>query len=325
MSKEKILNDYIDYKATGIKTKRKLVDLKFIINSFLNSSKKSLGDFTEKDLVDYLNKIAPKYSENSFNGIRSYIKSFIKWFFVDYSQRFRNLEKLCRQKKAPQTYQAEEMLSKEDIQKLVQNEESSYWKAYWLTLFYSGSRPGEICSLKWKQVDLNNEGAFIKIYSDKNKNYFDKFVPEDVAVYLRKLQTNNSEFVFPSSANKEGHISVKGVYQRLSKLSKNVFGKKINPYILRHSIATILYNDDKIPNKEDVANQMGHNKSMEKTYSHLSKEKMRERARKIWINPKEDLTPKEKSKIKELEIRILKLENIRKKELIAYNIMKKKT
>ena len=307
MERKKALKDYLEYKATGIKSKRKLIDLGFYIKKFLDSSKKEISNFTEKDLVIYLNNISKNYSISSLNGIKANTKNFIKWFFIDWSSRFRNLDNLCRQQKAPATYQPEQMLSKEDIKNLVQQEHSLSWKAYWLVLFYSGSRPCEICSLKWKQIDFEDEGAFIKIYSEKNKEYFDKFVPEDVAFYLKKLKTNNSEWVFPSSAKQDLPISVKGVYWRLRKLSKTALGKQINPYILRHSIATLLYNDDTIRDKGDVAKQMGHNKSMEGKYSHLSKDKLRERARKIWFEP--ELKPKEKVKIKELEKELNKLKS----------------
>ena len=234
------------------------------------------------------------------NGIKANLKNFVKWYFIDWSSRFRNLETLCRQQKSPSRYQPEQMLSKEDMKQLTDGEKSIYWKAYFLTLYYSGSRPCEICSLKWENVDFENDGAFIKIYSDKNKEYFNKFVMEDVAFYLKQLQNNNSEWVFPSPSKKDMPISVKGVYIRLKKLSQKVFGKHINPYLLRHSIATLLYNDDKIPDKNDVAKQMGHNKNMEGEYSHLSKDKLRERARKIWIKQPQ-LTPKDIERLNKLE------------------------
>lgn len=309
MTKTKVLKDYLEYKAIGIKSQRKLADLKFLIIKFFNSSKKDILDFTEKDLVSYLNKISGEYSVNSLNGIKANIKNFIKWFFLDWSSKFRNLETLCRQQKAPKTYQPEQMLSKEDIQNLVQNEHSLYWKTFILVLFYSGSRPCEICSLKWEQIDFEDKGAFIKIYSEKNKEFFDKYIPEDVVFYLKKLQTNNSKFVFPSPQKKDKPISVKGVYWRFRKLTKEVLGKQINPYVLRHSIATLLYNDDSIIDKNDVSKQMGHSINMEKTYSNLSKEKQRARARKIWIDPK--LTAKENNKIKDLQkqITIMQQEN----------------
>ena len=300
MAKQQTLKDYLEYKATGVKSQRKLSDLRFLVNDFLNSSKKKVDDFEEKDLINHLNKISERYSVSSMNGIKANLKNFVKWYFIDWSSRFRNLEKLCRQQKASATYQPEQMLSKEDMKQLVDGEKSISWKTYFLLQFYSGSRPCEICSLKWKQIEFEDDGAFIKIYSEKNKEYFNKFVPEDVVFYLKQLQNNNSEWVFPSPSKEGQHLSVKGVQFRLKKLSQEVFGKHINPLILRHSIATILYNDDDIKDKNDVAKQMGHSKNMEQTYSHLSKEKLRERARKIWIKQPR-LTPEEKNKIEVLE------------------------
>lgn len=313
--KQKILKEYIDFKQTSVKSTPKLKDIEKYINDFISSSKKNLDKFEEKDLIKHLNQIDKRFSISSLNSIKPLIKHFIKWKFEDYSSRFRNLDKLCRTQKAPKTYQPEQMLSKEDIEKIVQAEHEFSWKVYFLTLYYSGSRPSEICNLKWKDVTFEKEGAFIKIYSEKNKEYFDKFIPEDVAYQLKKLRTNNSEWVFPSilTERKGKPITSKAVYHRLKNLSLKALGKKVNPYVLRHSIATTLYNNDNIPD-DDVAKQMGHSKNMKRVYNNLDENGIKERARRIWIKP-EDLPEQKKheleKKIEELEKRIAILEYIK--------------
>ena len=91
-------------------------------------------------------------------------------------------------------------------------------------------------------------------------------------------------------------------------MSEKYLGKKINLYILRHSIATINYNKDDL--KDDiVARQMGHTKSMKSTYVHNDKAKLKENAKKIYFKP-EDLPPEKKL---ELEKKIEEQNKIIKK------------
>ncbi len=306
MKNEKVLNDYLSYKRTSVKTENKIKDIKRYIELLLNSFPKSLQAVKEKDLVDFLNEMSKKYETGGLNGLKAYIKNFIKWHYEDWSSRFRNLDKLCRSEKADRTYNPKDMLSKEEVEKIVQGEPILKWKAYFMVLFYGGFRPGEVCSLKWSQIDFNkDDGAYISIFSQKNKEHFNKFIPSHVAKYLKLIQTNDSEWVFPSSKKhrKDQPIKEKAGYVRLVKLSQKVLGKPVNPYCLRHSIATILYDDDDI-NDEDVANHMGHTKNMKKTYSNLSESRLKERAKKVWIKA-EDLPEKKKH---ELETRIEKLE-----------------
>ena len=299
--KELLLRDYLNYKRVSIKSKGKLKDVENYISGFLNVSQKSPKEFSEKELISYLNKISNKYSTETLNGIKAYTKNFIKWYFVDWSSRFRSLDNLCRTHKSLSPYKPEQMLTKEDIEKLVQIETEPFWKAFWLVLFYGGFRPSEVAKLKWKDIDFEKEGAFVSLIATKTNNRFEKFLPENVCFYLKKLRDNKSEYVFPRPDLKKP-VSKTSIYYRLTMTSKKAFGKPINPYLLRHSIATILYNDDKLK-ADDVAQQMGHTKDMKFKYSHLSKEKIRERSKGLFINP--ELTPEENNKIKLLQEQLI--------------------
>lgn len=317
MNKETTLREYIEFKRTSVKSEPKIRDIEHYTREFMNSQNKPINNFQERDLIQFINSLN-SYKTRTANTIKAYIKNFIKWNFPEWSSRFRNLDKLCRTEKPEPAYQPEQMLSIEDIQKLVDEEDDLNWKAYFLTLFYGGFRPSELCNLKWTQISFESNGTcFIKIYSKKNKEYFNKFIPEDVTYWIKKIQNNNSVWVFPSplSSRKNLPITQKGVYFRLKSLSERTFNKRINPYILRHSIATILYNKEN-SNDDDVARQLGHSKNMKKTYSNLSEEKIKERARKIYLNT-EDLPPEKKH---ELE---LKIELITKKQEIQEKLITK--
>ncbi len=314
------IEDYLNFKMTSVSDTRTLGRYRYFLKIFLEQINKDTKDITETDVIEAVNKMAKNYKVGSMNDVKILVKSFLYWRYDDIKVRFRNLDKICKGMEKGRTYNPSQMLSKEDIEKLVQTEEEVRWKAFFMLYFYGGFRPGEVCNLKWKDITFDADGgAFITLLAPKTKKNFDKYVPENVCFYLKKLMTNNSQYVFPTKrtkmkvAPKKGEaipvgdkpMTTSGVWQHLVPLAKRVFGKHVNPYILRHSIATILYNRDDL--KDDlVAKQMGHSVSMKETYNNLSMEKIKEQMKRIHIEA-EDL-PVEKKK--ELENRIEKLEEI---------------
>lgn len=318
MGKGEILQDYLDFKRTSVTSKAKLKDIKNYTKMFLDSFKVSVDKAGEKELVSFLNKISKDYSVNSMNGIKAGLKNFIKWYYVDWSSKFRNLDRLCRTQKPPKTYQPEQMLKIEDVEKLVEGEKDLLWKSYWLVYFYGGFRPSEACRLEWHQIEFEDDGAIIKLKTTKTGKEFYKALPKNVEHYLKEWKKfNSSKWVFPSPLNEGKHIHVKSVWHRLKNLSQRVLGKHISPYILRHSIATIKYNDDNLKS-DDVANHMGHSKNMKEVYLNLDEDSIKTRARKLWIAPKK-LTPKERDELKRLR---KNMDNMKKRLLVQGEITK---
>ncbi len=299
-TKAEVVEEYIKYRRLRNHTSS-VNDIKFHIKKFINSTKKSLDDFDDEVLLNYMDKITPKYSISMLNNIKSsYIKNFIKWYYIDWSSRFKNLDIMCKTEKVGETYNAEDMISEDDFKKIIKREESHFWKAYFLTLFYGCCRPTEVCHLTKDMIEFDDDGAFITIYSKKNKTSFIKFVPSDVAFYLKEMINLDHNFMFYNEKTKLP-ITVKAAYWRIKKLSEG----KLDLYTLRHSIATINYGKDI---KDDyIARQMGHSQSMKKKYEHNDKEKLKERAKSIYIIP-EDLPPAERLTLKK------RVEEIEKKD-----------
>ena len=295
--KLKVLKEHIEFKKTSVTSEQKLKEIERYLNRFLKSSNKTLGKFTESDLTNFINSLTQEFGIRSINSIKVYLKVFIKWYFEDYSSRFRNLDRLCKSQEPPQAYEPEQMLEEKDIKKLIEGENDLMWKVFWLVFFYGGMRGVENRSLAWEQVFFEKKGVIIKIYSKKNKKKFYKALPKEVEHYLKEWKKfNQSQWVFPSPIKEGEHIARKTIYHRLVKLSKKVLGKSVSPSILRSSFATLKYNNDNLKD-DDVANQMGHSKSMKKTYVILDDEKLKARARLMWVKPKE-LSPEEENELK---------------------------
>jgi len=307
MSKLHVLDKHIDFKKTSVKFEPKLKDIRRYLGKFINSTRKPLDKFTEEDLVKFINSLSKKYSIRTINDIKVYLKVFIKWHYEDYSSRFRNLEKLCKMQTPSKAYEPEQMLSFEDVEKLVKGEKDLMYKVYWLVFFYGGFRPSEAASLKWGEIFFEKEGVIIKVHTSKTNRDFYKSLPKHAEHLLKEWREyNHSDLVFPSPIKEGEPIKARSICGRLKRLSKKVLGREVVPYAMRHSIATLLYKDDKRED-DDAANQLGHGKSMKHTYMNLDGEEKKAKARKLWIKTK-PLTPEERDRMKELENRIKKLE-----------------
>lgn len=303
---EQKIEDYLEFKKTSVSDPRTFIRYRFFLKVLLSKINKPTEDIQEQDIIGAINKLSKDYKVGSMNDVKILMKSFLYWRYDDIKTRFRNLDKICTQLRKERTYSPDQMLSKEDIEKLVKEEKEPRWKAFFLLFFYGGFRPSEVCNLEWKNIIWDEHGAFIKVYVKKNGKSFEKYIPEDVCFYLEKLKNNNSKYVFPTKRTKmkvirkqgvavpvgDVPMTRSGVYQHLLPLAKKVLNKHINPYILRHSIATILYNRDDLKD-DDVAKQMGHSTKMKETYNNLSMDKIRERMKKIYIEA-EDLPPEKK-------------------------------
>ena len=306
MSKHTILNNHIEFKKTSVKSKDKIKDTERYLGSFLNSTKKPLDKFTESDIAKFLNSL--DYSIRTINDIKSYIKVFIKWNYPDWSSRFRNLDKLCKAQKPQRAYEPEQMITFEELEKIVKCEKDLMYKVYWLVLFYGGFRPSEACNLKWDQIFFEPKGVIIKLHTTKTNKDFYKSLPRNAEHLLKEWKKyNSSEWVFPSPITEKAIVS-RTIRARLSRLSKRALGKVIVPYALRHSIATILYSDDKRKD-DDTANQLGHTKSMKQIYMNLNGDQIKDRARNLWIKTK-PLTPEEQDEIVRLKKEIKTLYNL---------------
>lgn len=313
MHKLHVLDKHIEFKKTSVKHEPKLLDIKRYLGMFLNSTKKPLSKFAEEDITKFLNSLTDKYSIRTINDIKVYLKVFIKWHYPDWSSRFRNLERLCKMQKPSKAYSPEQMLSFEDVEKIVKKEKDLMWKVYWLVFFYGGFRPSECAGLLWDQIFFEKEGVIIKVHATKTNKDFYKSLPRNVEHLLKEWRNyNDSEFVFPSPIKSGSSIQARTICGRLKRLSKKAIGREVVPYALRHSLATILYADDKRKD-DDTANQLGHTKSMKSTYMNLNGEQLKARARKLWIKTK-PLTPEEKEELEFLKEELNKQEAYTQKQ-----------
>lgn len=315
--------DYMLISASEGRTEesiREVLRFKYIIQ-------KNIDKIDLEDLRYFLKELKQSsFSDHTKNKIKGFIQKFLKWAFKDWSKRFNEFEdiRLNTDAQNKKRIDKKSLLSKEDIEKLIEAEPSLFWKTFLITQSEGGLRTKEVRELKWKNVEFEDDGfTTLKIPSKKNRNGTVKINPVVVKVAgnflkeLREQQRKNdidSEYVFHSPQNTNKPIS-KSVNLWFNNLCKKVLGRPANNYLLRHSKGTQL--QEKVRkgevSKDNAVTFMRHSEKMfDKAYSHMTQEDIKQLIKEQIYNNKE-LTQVENDRIKELENQVNKLKNDRKK------------
>lgn len=299
----KIIDEFIGYCSISA-GERKILDIKRSIIQFRDVTEVPFEDLNLKTLHEFLallNKSERK--KHTKNGIKIYLKRFLKWKFKNWSERFNELRDI----RLVNGFNEEKinegnLLKKEQIESIMKKEKNILRKTFFITLYESGLRPQELRTLKWKDVNLNSDGDLseIHIYASKTSKARTVFVKE-ATFYLQNLEEQrDSEFLFPSREGKDKPISKESATLWIKSMGRRV-GIDIFPYLLRHSRATELYLN--MPSK--VAQKfMGHGTDMTNFYTHLSSKDVKDATLKTIYNF-EELPPEKKSKL-EKEVSFLR-------------------
>ena len=174
-------------------------------------------------------------------------------------------------------------LTKDEVDKLMNiNLETPYSyrnKAMFELLYATGLRVSELVSLKFNDIDLNND--FVRVIGKGSK---ERIVPvSDLAIkwlsiYLNQyrpiiLKNRDSEYLFISNALKS--ITRQGFFKIIKQEVKRAgINKDVSPHVLRHSFATHLLNHG--ADLRVIQELLGHSDiSTTQIYTHLVNEKIK--------------------------------------------------
>jgi len=312
-SKEKTtLKEYLIYrKARGLNSDGKLNDVRRYIIQLRYLYQKDLKKMILKDYREILALVnSSELANNTKNHIKVDFRNFLKYIFSDWSEKFYGFEDVrMDSSRNEERINSHTIFTKEEINKLVSHENNLFWKAFLLLQYEGALRTIEVRTLKWDNVKFNVDGNIseINVFSSKTKTARTIFIKDSTAL-LKKLeeeQQNSNDkgvYVFHAKNNKNEPMNKATISVWFRRLTKKVLGREGWNYLLRHSRATELYGlaeSNKI-SKDIAIKFMGHSKDMTATYTHLDKQKVKEML-KEQIYKEEELTPKEKNEIKELE------------------------
>jgi integrase/recombinase XerD len=159
-----------------------------------------------------------------------------------------------------------DVISEEDLVKIVQSTKYPKYKLAFMLGFYQCMRVSEIAKLRQEHVDKNLKLLYIK----QAKGHKDRNIPiaPEVFTKLRYL---------PCGSDKAKDFGIRAIQYAFSLASKKALGKKLNSHLLRHSGITY-YLTKKKWNTMQVQRLAGHSKSsITEIYTHINPEDLVER------------------------------------------------
>lgn len=253
MNFEKISKEWLNYKRISIKDST-YYNYLFIIEKYLNP------EFKDKDIESiqsynyYVQRLQEKLSSKTIRDIINVLKAILKYYESEYECILQvkriNVPKIEKTRLKILTNKEKEQLEKYCFEK-------NTLKTLGIVLcLNTGMRVGEICALKWKNIDLDNKYIYVektlqRVYNQQNKNsniIIDKpksnssirSIPINKKTYevLKKMKKkfNDNDYFLSGKSNK---VVEPRNYQYTF---KSILRKcKLKPYkfhILRHTFAT---------------------------------------------------------------------------------------
>ncbi|AKB45019.1 tyrosine-type recombinase/integrase [Methanosarcina vacuolata] len=280
MSNQKILKDYLrKCKADGLK-EATIKTAEVTLTPFIDwCDDKDLQAFTPDDIYDYLDFIdnykrttkagkVIKYSPNTKQRIRIVLKKFLSYVNPDLGAVIK-LRKL-KDGKIP-----EDILTQDEIEKLIEASRSTRDRAIVATFYESGARRGELLEVRLKHVTFDEKGAVLNIQKGKTGSRRIRLVL--ASPYLRQwiethpLKNDPDAYLFCSNKSPYNVITYVGLAKQLHEIAKRagIQKQRVHPHAFRHARATHLA--ELLP-EQLLKEYLGWTKSstMASVYVHLS-------------------------------------------------------
>ena len=216
------------------------------------------------------------YSTHTMSDYIRFIKRFYLWLIEnEYSTiTEKKLKKIRLPKPDKMTVTTEELLTEEEVLKMIHACGNSRDRAIISMLWEGGFRIGEIGTLQWKQIKFNSWNAVVNT-AEKTGN------PRHIPLVMSRAYLAQWMNDYPFEPAGDNHvflnlrsnepIQYRGLQKKISKLANCAeIERKINPHLFRHSRITDLIR--KNYNESVIKKMMWGNltTSMFATYAHLS-------------------------------------------------------
>lgn len=249
-----VAQEWLLYKQPILK-KSTLSYYKYIIDIRLNSI---LGDEKVSKLKDYnFNNITIKMQEklgnNSTRDTLSVLKSILRYMDLKYNLGL-NVDLIAIPKLATRNIEVFTKEETETLENYLKQSERNIEIGIWISL-YAGIKIGEVCALKWKDINLKNRAIIVRnvvqSIRKKEKNYYtivdevnteycnSRIVPISNQLYekLNSMKTKNNKNNYILT-NSETRIMFPSSYRKVFNRVLKKCGIKHKKYqALRHTFA----------------------------------------------------------------------------------------
>lgn len=245
-NKTAILGFYYDSLSRGLSKARVLkyvTTLELIARLF----GKPFEGATKGEIADFIRKIEDRgYSAWTKHDYKVILKLFYRWLkkTEDYPEEVRWIKTTFRNS----SLLPEEILTEEDVKRLVQHAKSLRDKAFILTLYESGCRIGEILTLRIRNVQFDQYGAVLMVNGKTGDRRVRIIVAAPkVASWIEnhpfKEDAESPLWLNHSTRNRNAPFSYNAAKAVLKDVAKDAgIRKRVYPHLFRHSRATFLAN-----------------------------------------------------------------------------------
>jgi integrase/recombinase XerD len=199
----------------------------FFVDKFLKYTNKASKDLDTDDVKSYLGSLFENKSKNTI----MLAAAAIKFFFVEILDKdFSKIKIPKKEKRLP------EVLTKDEIKKLINACETKKSKLMISLLYSSGLRVSELVNLKPEDIDFEEYIGKVKHGKGAKDRHF--IISQNLSNQIQSyLKNRSNKYVF----SKSNPLTTRNI-QKIVKLTKQKadINKKVTPHILRHSFATHL-------------------------------------------------------------------------------------
>lgn len=217
------------------------------LKGLLLSINKEIERLTKEDIGRYLEMLNKDYKPKTIHERKVFLLVFIEWFFGNKEKRQIDLIKDIQLPRNNDTKLPEEILSPEDVRKMIQVADNFRDKAIMMLLYETACRKGEFLQLRVKHLDLTKkEYGLITIPKGKTTS---RKVPIIFSLPFltdwlnsHPSRDDNESPLFMTSHSWLGRAFGEDGLKRLLKIHARRAGikKKVYPHLFRHSRLTEL-------------------------------------------------------------------------------------
>lgn len=250
----KVTNNWLLYKKHKIKESTYL-NYNYIINTYLNKNfgKKRLSYFLDYDMNEFIDSLEKKLSNKTVRDIVLVLKSILKFAERKYNTNFK-LDLITM----PTSHKTElQVFNEKEIKKMEKLcvESKDIRTIGILISIYTGMRIGEVCALKWENIDfskklINVTQTLQRVYVEKNKTKViitppktktsERKIPIPTILYdeLKKASVNYSKKSYVITGEEDKYIEPRSFQYVYKKILDSSGIKYRNFHCLRHTFAT---------------------------------------------------------------------------------------
>ena len=225
-----------DKRLQGL-SERTLEQYKTTINFVFDFIGKGADSITADDVrmfFDWRVETA-KVSMTTLDNYRRNLNSFYNYCVANgllYKNPLLKIDRIKRKKKIKQVFSPEELVY---LREAIDNLRD---KAIFELLLSSGMRVGELCSLDWKDLDMNNCTVIVHGKGNKEREvFFNDLAKISIQRYLDSRHDDNPA-LFVTLNYPYNRFGVEGVETRMRQLGKKAKVSRVHPHKFRSSFAT---------------------------------------------------------------------------------------